>query len=169
MPKCRNRHFVDNAPHERVFSTFHRPSDSNPSSALRPPPPCPIRHSSILPTATQPFPQPSNNHSNHNQTTTQPSFVSNPRTIPTQPSSIRDPTTPTQPCINKKRRGKSVAPPVLLWLWLSRIWRITNVGWLCRNRSWIRHEGWLCCGWSVVAGRFEKLLGGGWVNGFLSR
>ena len=76
---CR-RLFLDNAPHERAFSTFHRPSDSNPSSALRPPPPCPIRHSSILPTATQPFPQPSNNHSNHNPTTTQPSFGSNPRT-----------------------------------------------------------------------------------------
>ena len=47
--------------------------------------------------------------------------------------------------------------------------RIVGVGWLCRNRSLIRHEGWLCCSWSVVAGRFEKLLGGGWVNGFLSR
>ena len=34
----------------------------------------------------QPFLQPSNNHSNYNPTTTQPSFESNPRTIPTQPS-----------------------------------------------------------------------------------
>ena len=24
--------------------------------------------------------------------------------------------------------------------------RITDVGWLCRNRSWIRHEGWLSRG-----------------------
>jgi len=30
--------------------------------------------------------------------------------------------------------------------------RIVDVGWLSRNRSWIRHEGWLCCGWSVVVG-----------------
>ena len=41
----------------------------------------------------QPFLQPSNNHSNYNPTTTQPSFVSNPRTIPTQPSHIYDPPT----------------------------------------------------------------------------
>ena len=47
---------------------------------------------------------------NHAPTTTQPSFVSNPRTRPTQPSHSRDPPTPTQPCINKKRRGKSAAP-----------------------------------------------------------
>ena len=25
--------------------------------------------------------------------------------------------------------------------------RIVDVGWLCRNRSWIRHEGWLSRGW----------------------
>jgi len=30
--------------------------------------------------------------------------------------------------------------------------RIVDVGWLCRNRSWIRHEGWLNRGWSVVGG-----------------
>ena len=45
----------------------------------------------------QPFLQPSNNHA---PTTTQPSFVANPRTIPTQPSHIRDSTTPTT-----KQRG----------------------------------------------------------------
>ena len=28
--------------------------------------------------------------------------------------------------------------------------RIVDVGWLCRNRSWIRHEGWLNRGWSVI-------------------
>ena len=43
----------------------------------------------------QPFLQPSNNHSNYNPTTTQPSFVSNPRTISTQPSHIRDSPNPT--------------------------------------------------------------------------
>ena len=37
----------------------------------------------------QPFLQPSNNHSNYNPTTTQPSFVSNQRTISKQPSFIR--------------------------------------------------------------------------------
>ena len=25
-------------------------------------------------------------------------------------------------------------------------WGIAHVGWLCRNRSWIRHEGWLVRG-----------------------
>ena len=28
--------------------------------------------------------------------------------------------------------------------------RIVDVGWLCRNRSWIRHEGWLSRGWVMV-------------------
>ena len=27
---------------------------------------------------------------------------------------------------------------------------IVDVGWLCRNRSWIRHEGWLSRGWVMV-------------------
>ena len=36
--------------------------------------------------------------------------------------------------------------------------RITNGGWLCRNRSWIRHEGWLARGWNVVVGWLGKWL-----------
>ena len=28
--------------------------------------------------------------------------------------------------------------------------RIVDVGWLSRNRSWIRHEGWLSRGWVMV-------------------
>ena len=47
------------------------------------------------PPQKKPFLQPSNNHSNYNPTTTQPSFVSNPRTIPTQPFHIRDSPDPT--------------------------------------------------------------------------
>ena len=46
---------------------------------------------------------------NRHSTTTQPSFVSNPRTISTQPSFIRDPTTPTQPCAKGfVRRGQTL-------------------------------------------------------------
>ena len=39
--------------------------------------------------------------------------------------------------------------------WLSRSWKIADVGWLSRNRSWIRHEGWLRLGLVVW-------LRGGW-------
>ena len=42
------------------------------------------------PTPFQPFPNPDMDGINRHPTTTQPSFVSNPRTIPTQPSHIRD-------------------------------------------------------------------------------
>ena len=37
------------------------------------------------------------------------------------------------------------------------------MGWLSRNRSWIRHEGWLSSGWvivGVVVGWLKKWLGG---------
>ena len=54
----------------------------------------------------QPFLQPSNNHSNYNPTTTQPSFVSNQRTISTQPSSIRDSPTPTASSTTTQRWPK---------------------------------------------------------------
>ncbi len=60
--KSRDRHFLDNAPHERAFSTFHRPSDSNPSSTLRPSLSCPIR--------THPSVQPLHNHFPNHPTTT---------------------------------------------------------------------------------------------------
>ena len=36
--------------------------------------------------------------------------------------------------------------------------RITDVGWLCRNRSCIRPEGWLARGWNVVVGWLGKWL-----------
>ena len=45
--------------------------------------------------------------------------------------------------------------------------RIVDVGWLRRNRSLIRHEGWLCRGWSVVAGCLGN--GCGAVGSWLSR
>ena len=50
------------------------------------------------------IPQPRANH-NSTPTTTQPSFVSNPRTISAQPSHIRDSPTPTvtQPCEKARR------------------------------------------------------------------
>ena len=66
--------------------------------AFLPYPICTQRHGTssgekaIHPTATQQFLKSSSNHA---PTTTQPSFVSNPRTISTQPSSIRDSPTPT--------------------------------------------------------------------------
>ena len=47
------------------------------------------------PTPIQAFPNPDMDGINRHSTTTQPSFVSNPRTIPTQPSHIRDSPTPT--------------------------------------------------------------------------
>ena len=56
--------------------------------------PSPNRNSSILPNCATTIYQPSTNHAS---TTTQASFVSNPRTIPTQPSRIRDFPTTTQP------------------------------------------------------------------------
>ena len=46
--------------------------------------------------------------SNPPTTTLQPSFVSNQRTIPTQPSFIRDPTTPTQP--QPQQNGGRISP-----------------------------------------------------------
>ena len=54
------------------------------------------------PTPIQPFPNPDMDGINRHPTTTQPSFLSNPRTISTQPSHIRDSPDPTQQCINKK-------------------------------------------------------------------
>ena len=62
--------------------------------------PRPLSHGRISPalgrpTPIQPFPNPDMDGINRHSTTTQPSFVSNPRTIPTQPSSIRDSPTPT--------------------------------------------------------------------------
>ena len=39
-----------------------------------------------------------------------------------------------------------------------RIWRITDGGWLSRNRSWIRHEGWLRRGLVAV-----EEMAGGWL------
>ena len=66
--------------------------------AFLPYPICTQRHGTssgekaIHPTATQQFLKSSSNHA---PTTTQPSFVSNPRTIPTQPSHIRDSPNPT--------------------------------------------------------------------------
>jgi hypothetical protein len=67
--------------------------------------PRPLSHGRISPalgrpTPIQPFPNPDMDGINRHSTTTQPSFVSNPRTIPTQPSHIRDSTTPTT-----KQRG----------------------------------------------------------------
>ena len=55
--------------------------------------------------------------------------------------------------------------------------RIVDVGWLCRNRSCIRHEGWLVRGCVAVEGRlwmglrFPMVIGvgrrlcSGWKNG----
>ena len=57
-----------------------------PTTQPRPNRPCPVRHSSIR------------------TTTTQPTFVSNPRTIPTQPSHIRD-----SPTSTAKQRGRTAA------------------------------------------------------------
>ena len=62
--------------------------------------PRPLSHGRISPALGRPTPiQPFPNHDmdgiNRHSTTTQPSFVSNPRTIPTQPSNIRGPPTPT--------------------------------------------------------------------------
>ena len=64
------------------------------------PSPRPLSHGRISPalgrpTPIQPFPNPDMDGINRHPTTTQPSFVSNPRTIPTQPSNIRGPPTPT--------------------------------------------------------------------------
>ena len=58
--------------------------------------PRPLSHGRISPalgrpTPIQPFPNPDMDGINRHSTTTQPSFVSNPRTIPTQPSHIHDP------------------------------------------------------------------------------
>ena len=41
---------------------------------------------------------------------------------------------------------------------------IVDVGWLCRNRSWIRHEGWLSRGWGwlAVAWRLVASTSGLW-------
>ena len=73
--------------------------------------------------------------------------------------------------IRRIRRGsmrRSFRPPPheSFSAWLEGGWRISDVGWLSRNRSWIRHEGWLSRGWGMVVGRFEKLLRGGWVKTF---
>ena len=61
--------------------------------------PCPVHRSSLLPTTTQPRQKCSTTifhpFNNHVPTTSQPSFVSNPRTIPTQPSHIHDSPNPT--------------------------------------------------------------------------
>ena len=62
----------------------------------------------IHPTATQQFLKSSSNHA---PTTTQPSFVSNPRTIPTQPSHIRYSPTTTQPLAKGFVRRRPKAPP----------------------------------------------------------
>ena len=46
--------------------------------------------------------------------------------------------------------------------------RIVDVGWLSRNRSWLRHEGWLRRGWvmvGVVVGWLGKWLCSGWKDG----
>ena len=63
------------------------------------------------PMPIQPFPNPDMDGIDRHSTTTQPSFVSNPKTIPTQPSSIRDPPTPTQPQPQQNgERGGFTAP-----------------------------------------------------------
>ena len=51
--------------------------------------------SPAIPTPIQPFPNPDMDGINRHSTTTQPSFVSNPRTITKQPSHIRDSPNPT--------------------------------------------------------------------------
>jgi len=58
------------------------------------------------------------------------------------------------------RRG--ICAPALLWLWLSRSWRIADVGWLSRNRSCIRPEGWLSRGWFAKRGIVRLADSGGW-------
>ena len=40
--------------------------------------------------------------------------------------------------------------------------KIVDVGWLCRNRSWIRHEGWLSRG--CVAVDSVHIGVGKWLN-----
>ena len=67
-----------------------------------------IWRESLHPTATQQFLKSSNNHA---PTTTQPSFVSNPRTIPTQPSHIRYSPTTFQPRGKGFVRRWPKAPP----------------------------------------------------------
>ena len=62
--------------------------------------PRPLSHGRISPafgrpTPIQPFPNPDMDGINRHSTTNQPPFVSNPRTIPTQPSHIRDSPNPT--------------------------------------------------------------------------
>ena len=78
--------------------------------------PRPLSHGRISPalgrpTPIQPFPNPDMDGINRHSTTNQPSFVSNPRTIPTQPSHMRDPPTPTQPCAKGFVRRWPKAPP----------------------------------------------------------
>ena len=62
------------------------------------------------PTLIQPFPNPDMDGINRHSTTTQPSFVSNPRTIPTQPSHIRDSPTPTQPQPQPQQNVGRISP-----------------------------------------------------------
>jgi hypothetical protein len=76
----------------RSRRTFSPSSRIRPNYPHMPHPPC------IIPAATQPQPNcytTTSQPSYHAPTTTQPSFVSNPRTISTQPSHIRDSPTPT--------------------------------------------------------------------------
>ena len=85
-----------------------------PSDGLRDAPRASIGRTSPAfgrPTPIQPFPNPDMDGINRHSTTTQPSFVSNPRTISTQPSHIHDPTTPTQPCAKGFVRRWPKAPP----------------------------------------------------------
>ena len=74
--------------------------------------PRPLSHGRISPalgrpTPIQPFPNPDMDGINRHSTTTQPSFVSNPRTIPTKPSYISDspPPTDTQKQFNLNQKN----------------------------------------------------------------
>ena len=88
--------------------------------------PRPLSHGRISPalgrpTPIQPFPNPDMDGINRHSTTTQPSFVSNPRTISTQPFHIRDSPDPTtQSCMALARPSTASAvaslptPPAML-------------------------------------------------------
>ena len=78
--------------------------------------PRPLSHGRISPalgrpTPIQPFPNPDMDGINCHSTTTQPSLVLNPKTIPTQPSRIRDFPTTTQPLAKGFVRRRPKAPP----------------------------------------------------------
>ena len=52
--------------------------------------------------------------------------------------------------VERKSERMDTAYSPRLHEWLRCGWKIANAGWLCRNRSWIRHEGWLSRGWGMV-------------------